>query len=117
MNRISYLPRTGMYQTAFNHILENDATFPYKKEDWERIDKTRKYDPKRGTTSPQFDKLCNDINKWLDDRYIMIEIDYTHPDDNGSRDEVVLCYERHGSKDDIYDLPDFDKAPVLVCYR
>lgn len=115
--RVNHLGRTGMYEVAFHHILEKDPTFPYKKEDWERIQKTRKYDPSRGTTSPEFDKLCSKINNWLNDHYIMIEIDYTHEDDYGSRNEVVLCYERHKPGDDMFDSPDFEKAPELVCYR
>ena len=46
----------------------------------------------------------------------MIEIDYTHPEDNGSRDEVVLCYEK--KSDNIYDHPDFEtELPKLICYR
>ena len=94
MSRVFHLGRTGMYYPAFFHILEKDNKFPYKEEDWERINKTRKYDPNHGTTSPEFDKLCDDINAWLSDHYIMIEVDYTHPEDWGSRDEVVLCYEK-----------------------
>ena len=115
--RVTHLGRTGMYKEAFNHILEKDPTFPYKGEDWEKIQKTRKYDPSRGTTSPEFNELCSKINNWLNERYIMIEVDYTHEDDHGSRDEVVLCYEKHEDRDGIYDSPDFEKAPVLVCYR
>ena len=113
--RTTYLGRTGMYETAFNHILEKDPSFPYKKEDWEKIQKTRVYDPSKGTTSPEFNSLCSKINNWLNEHYIMIEIDYTHPDDYGSRDEVVLCYKKNG--DSIYASPDFEKAPELVCYR
>ena len=114
--RVNHLGRTGMYYPAFLHILENDPIFPYKEEDWDRINKTRKYDPKRGTTSPEFDTLCKYINDWLNKHYIMIEIDYTHPEDAGSRDEVVLCYEK--KSDDIYDHPDFEtELPKLVCYR
>ena len=113
--RVDSLGRTGMYESAFFHIIEKDVSFPYKKEDWERIQKTRKYDPLKGTTSFEFNKLCSEINDWLNKHYIMVEVDYTHPDDNSSRSEVVLCYEKHD--DSIYDSPDFEKAPLLVCYR
>ena len=113
--RVRHLGRTGMYYPAFLHILENDKDFPYKEEDWDRINKTRKYDPCKGTTSKEFDKLCKDINKWLNEHYDMFELDYTHFDDCGSRDEVVLCYKKGKGK---WDSPDFEsELPVLVCYR
>lgn len=113
---VNYLGRTGMYVRAFEHILENDPNFPYKKEDFEKINKTRKYDPTKETTSPEWETLCKRINEWLNEHYIMIEIDYTHPEDDGSRDECVLCYEK--KSDDIYYSPDFEnELPKLVCYR
>ena len=113
--RVNHLGRTGMYESAFYHILEKDSSFPYKKEDYEKIDKTRKYDPCKGTTSPKFDKLCKDINKWLNEHYDMFELDYTNFYDNGSRDEVILCYTK---RTEMYDHPDFEKElPVIVFYR
>ena len=115
MSRVDCLGRTGMYHTAFKHILEKDKEFPYTKEDWDKIDKTRKYDPCKGTTSRQFDRLCDDINEWLNEHYDMFELDYTHFDDWGSRDEVVLCYKKGEGK---WHSPDFaTELPQLVLYR
>ena len=115
--RVEHLGRTGMYEQAFFHIIEKDPMFPYKKEDWERIQKTRVYDPSKGTTSPEFSKLCNKINSWLNAHYIMIEVDYTNDESWGSRDEVTLCYKKHPDKNPEFDSPDFEEAPELVCYR
>lgn len=113
--RVNHLGRTGMYIQAFEHILENDTKFPYKMEDWDRIDKTRKYDPRTGTTSPEFEKLCKDINDWLNNHYDMFEIDYTNFNDPGSREECVLCYTK---RLDEWGHPDFEsELPKLVVYR
>ena len=115
MSRIDYLPRTGMYPQAFKHIISQDKEFPYSQEDYDCIEKTRKYDPHKGTTSKEFDKLCHDINAWLNDHYDMFELDYTHFDDEGSCDEVVLCYTKRTEK---YSSPDFGtELPKLVLYR
>lgn len=118
--RVKHLSRTGMYEQAFYHIIENDNSFTYKKEDWERIKKLCVYDPKRGTTCKEFDKLCKDINNWLNEHYYMYELDYTHWDDDGSRDEVTLCYEKPEDEDvfGIYAHPDFaTQLPKAVFYR
>ena len=113
--RVNHLDRTGMYEQAFEHILEKDNSFPYKKEDWERIKKLCKYDPRRGTTCKEFDKLCKDINKWLNEHYDMFELDYTNFGDNGSRDEVILCYNK---KEELFGHPDFaTELPIVVFYR
>lgn len=115
MSRIDYLPRTGMYEAAFYHIIQKDASFPYKEEDYARIEKTRKYDPRKGTTSPEFEVLCSYINKWLNEHYDMFELDYTNFDDDGSRDEVILCYTKINEP---FGHPDFEKElPRIVFYR
>lgn len=116
MSRVDYLGRSGMYEQAFMHIIAMDyQNFPYVKEDFKRINETRKYDPEVGTTSPEWQKLCDDINKWLNEHYDMFEIDYTHFDDYGSRDECVLCYTKRTGA---YEHPDFQyELPKLVCYR
>ena len=115
MSRTDYLPRTGMYLKAFKHIISQDKEFLYNQEDYDRIEKTRKYDPCKGTTSEEYDKLCRAINKWLNDHYDMFELDYTDFDDCGSRDEAVLCYTKRTDK---YDSPDFEnELPKLVLYR
>ena len=45
----------------------------------------------------------------------MFELDYTHFDDWGSRDECVLCYTKREGE---WDSPDFEsELPKLVCYR
>jgi len=113
--RTNSLSRTGMYQKAFYYIVEKDDTFPYNLEDWEQIQKTLKYDPTKGTTSKQFDKLCKAINNWLNNHFDMFELDYTHFDDNGSRNECVLCYNKREGQ---FEHPDFaNELPKLVLYR
>lgn len=118
MSRINYLPRTGMYEAAFYHIIQKDSSFPYKEEDYERIEKTRKYDPRKGTTSPEFEVLCSYINEWLNEHYDMFELDYTNFDDDGSRDEVILCYTKIDKIDRPFGHPNFEKElPKIVFYR
>lgn len=116
MGRIDYLPRTGMYDQAFYHIMEIDPSFPYEEEDLERIKNTRVYDASTGTTSKEYQELCKDINTWLREHYDMFELDYTDFNDYGSRSECVLCYTK--SNDPVYNRPDFvNELPKVVFYR
>lgn len=121
--RINYLPRTGMVQKAFEYAIKNDKECPYVLADYEKINKTRVYDPSVGTTSKKCEKLCKYVENYLNDNFLMYFLDVTNPHDDGSREEVVLCYRKpkgfeENSCDWIYYAPDFEKElPILVLYR
>lgn len=115
MGRVKHLGRTGQFFPALKHILQKDPTFKYTLEDYEKIEKTRVYDPCRGTTSPEFNELCKAINTWLVEHYDMFELDYTNFYDEGSREEVILCYTK---RNELFDHPDFaTELPQVVFYR
>ena len=112
------LPRTGQVPQALEFILENDKSFNYSQEDYKAAcKKCERY----MYPSKEYDKLAKDkhniedtVDKWLTDRYFLFEIDYTDSEDSGSREEVVLLFEK---KDGLYrDIPDFTKV-VAQFYR
>lgn len=113
MSRINYLPRTGMYEAAYEHIKQLNPLVDLP--NFEEVEKTRKYDPKRGTTSPEWEALCSVINDWLNEHYDMFFLDVTNFGDTGSRDEVVLCYTKRTEE---FDHPDFEtELPKAVFWR
>lgn len=112
------LPRTGQVPQAIDFILEHDKTFEYSQEDYkaacEKVHNTY-------YLSTEYDELAKDkhniedaVDKWLTERYFLFEIDYTDSEDIGSREEVVLLFEK---KDGLYgEVPDFTKV-VAQFYR
>ena len=119
--RVKHLTRMGMVPQALDFILKENPDFGISKEDFEAAENTRTYDPEKGTTSKQYEKCCNAIDKYLDEHYLMYELDYTHPDSHASRDEVILVVRKPANdtyKDDfMFYTPDFTKDVVAMFVR
>lgn len=110
------LPRTGQYHQAIDFILEHDKTFTYTKEDYQKaLEKcdNRYHEEYKKLAKDKYD-IQEAVDKWLTERYFLFEIDYTDSEDSGSREEVVLLFEK---KDGLYgEVPDFTKV-VAQFYR
>ena len=118
--RVKYLTRTGMFSQALDFILKENPDFGISKETFESAEHTRVYSPSKGTTSKQYEKCCNAIDKYLDEHYLMYELDYTHPDSDMSR-EVILVVRKpvkdgYGN-DFMFYTPDFTKDVVAMFVR
>lgn len=121
--RVHYLTRTGMIPQAIDFILKENPKFEITREKLKEAEQTLKYDPKYGMTSKQYRKLTKEIDKYLDEHYLMYELDYTSEGDYGSRSEVILVCrkpvpdnEEYG-KDFMYYSPDFTKDIIACFYR
>ena len=121
--RVHYLTRTGMIPQAIDFILKENPKFEITKEKLKEVEQTLKYDPQYGMTSKQYRKLVEKIDKYLDEHYLMYELDYTSEGDCGSRSEVILVCkkpepnnEEYG-KDFMYYSPDFTKEIIACFYR
>ena len=88
--RVHYLTRTGMIPQAIDFILKENPKFEITREKLKEAEQTLKYDPKYGMTSKQYRKIVDKIDKYLDENYLMYELDYTSEGDYGSRSEVIL---------------------------
>ena len=116
MRGLTGLPRTGQYPQAIDFILEHDKTFTYTNEE-----KQNALEKCGNVYGKEYEKLAKDmheieeaVNKWLTERYFLFEIDYTDSEDSGSREEVVLLFEK---EDGLYgEVPDFTKV-VAQFYR
>ena len=112
------LPRTGQVPQALDFILKNDKSFEYSQEDYKTACKKCE---QCYYHSKEYDELAKDmheiqeaVDEWLTERYFLFEIDYTDSEDSGSREEVVLLFEK---KDGLYgEVPDFTKV-VAQFYR
>lgn len=121
--RVHYLTRVGMIPQAIDFILKENHKFEITKEKLKEAEQTLKYNPQYGMTSKQYRKLVEKIDKYLDEHYLMYELDYTSEGDYGSRSEVILVCkkpklndEEYG-KDFMYYSPDFTKDIVACFYR
>ena len=118
MRGLTGLPRTGQYPQAIDFILEHDKTFTYTNEDYQKACKKCEH---YYYLSKEYDEFAKDkhniedaVDKWLTERYFLFEIDYTDSEDDGSREEVVLLFEK---EDGLYgEVPDFTKV-VAQFYR
>lgn len=119
--RVKYLTRTGMVPQALDFILKENPDFEISKEAFEAAERTRVYSPTKGTTSKQYEKCCDAIDKYLDKHYLMYELDYTHPDSDMSRDEVILVVRKPVNdkyeNDFMFYTPDFTKDVVAMFVR
>lgn len=110
------LPRTGQYSQAIDFITDHDEAFTYTNEDYQKA-----LEKCENVYGKEYEKLAKDmheieesVNKWLTERYFLFEIDYTDSEDSGSREEVVLLFEK---KDGLCgEVPDFEKV-VTQFYR
>lgn len=111
------LPRTGQYPQAIDFILEHDKTFTYTNEDYQKaLEKcgNNRYCKEYEKLAKDRHKIQEAVDKWLTERYFLFEIDYTDSEDSGSREEVVLLFEK---KDGLYgEVPDFAKV-IAQFYR
>lgn len=120
--RINYLPRTGMYPDAFKFAFENKADFPFTYEHYkETYDEWIKNNMGSCKEYATLREMYDMLNKWLNENYLMYYCDMTHPDDNGSREEVVLvvkkpAYDRNDN-DFMYYHPDLLKDLVAAFWR
>lgn len=112
------LPRTGQVQQALDFILKNDKSFEYSKEDYktacEKAHNAYYHSKGYYELAKDMHNIEDAVDKWLTERYFLFEIDYTDSEDDGSREEVVLVFEK---KDGLYrEVPDFAKV-VAQFYR
>lgn len=116
MRGLTGLPRMGQYPQAINFILEHDKTFTYTNEDYQKaLEKCRnRYCEEYEKLAKDMHELEDAVNKWLTERYFLFEIDYTDSEDIGSREEVVLLFEKKDELDG--EVPDFTKV-VAQFYR
>lgn len=119
--RVKYLTRTGMIPQALDFILKENPDFGISKENFEAAERTRVYSPSKGYTSKKYEKYCDIIDKYLDEHYLMYELDYTHPDSDMSRDEAILVVRKpvndtYGN-DFMFYTPDFTKDVVAMFVR
>lgn len=119
--RVKHLTRTGMVPQALDFILKENPDFGISKENFEDAERTRVYSPSEGYTSKQYEKCCKAIDKYLDEHYLMYELDYTHPDSHSSRDEVILVVRKplndKYENDFMFYTPDFTKDVVAMFIR
>lgn len=119
--RVKHLTSTSMVQQALDFILKENPDFGIRKENFEAADRTRVYSQSKGTISNQYKKYCNVINKYLNEHYLMYELDYTHPDSDMSRDEVILVVRKPVNDEYVNDFmfytPDFTKDVVAMFVR
>lgn len=119
--RINYLPRTGMYTEAFKFAFSNNAEFSFTQQEY--IDTYTKWDQdgrNSGKLYAKLSKMDEELNKWLNENYLMYYCDMTHPDDNGSREEVVLVVKKpdyDSDNDFMYYHPDLLKDLVAAFWR
>lgn len=120
--RINYLPRTGMYPEAFKFAFSNNAEFSFTQKEY--IDTYTKWDQdgrNSGKLYAKLSKMDEELNKWLNENYLMYYCDMTHPDDNGSREEVVLVVKKpaydSNDNDFMYYHPDLLKDLVAAFWR
>ena len=125
MPRIDYLPRTGMYEEAFKFAFANKALFPFT---YEYYKETYNTFIKNGSGSCKeyalLRKMYEMLDEWLNENYLLYYCDMTHPDDNGSREEVVLVVKKpeentysHYGDNFMYYHPDLTKEVVACFWR
>ena len=115
--RVKHLTRTGMFPQALDFILKENPDFGLRKENFEAAERTRIYN----LSTNRYEYYCNAINKYLDKHYLMYELDYSHPDSDMSRDEVILVVRKpvndeYGT-DFMFYTPDFTKDVVAMFVR
>lgn len=119
--RVKHLTRAGMVPQALDFILKENPDFGISKEAFEAAERTCVYSVTKGTTSKQYEKCCDAIDKYLDKHYLMYELDYTHPDSDMSRDEVILVVRKPANdkykNDFMFYTPDFTKDVVAMFVR
>ena len=120
MPRIDYLPRTGMYEEAAKFAFNNNAKLSFSLEEYLSIYKEWVY--KSGEGHAKLRNMDEELNKWFNENYLLYCCDMTHPDDNGSREEVVLVvkkpeYNYDYGEDYMYYHPDLTKDVVAAFWR
>ena len=89
--RVHYLTRQGMTIQALKFILKENPNFEITLEQYKNVQNTKKYDKKLGFyTSKEIRRIDKAIYEYLDEHYLMYELDYTSEGDYGSRYEVIL---------------------------
>ena len=120
--RVDCLTRTSMYQPAFKFAFENGADFPFTQQyQEETYKKWVEQGSKGGELYATLRAMYEELNDWLNEHYLLYCCDMTHPNDNGSKEEVVLVVKKPSvdvdNNDYMYYHPDLMKDMVAAFWR
>lgn len=120
--RVTYLTRTGMYPEAFKFAFSQKAELGFTQKEQEDIyNKWVEGGCKSGKLYGKLSKMQDNLDKWLNENYLLYCCDMTHPEDRGSREEVVLVVKKPSydeyDNDFMYYHPDLTKDLVAAFWR